>query len=244
MKTWCKNNANGKLKTLISTSDDNNHKVVMHNTFSMYKNNVDVQEYEKSTGFVLEYTTNIKPSDIIEKLRSKNAPDYMIDAMLNDRKSNGHENTIAPDGGVVWFVKRVDGLIVDYQLILVTEAKSQHSAGDSLGGNAIERIHKNIDFVKNYVQYKNDWFPYLVTCHGDDFNPNKNSGPYQYGKLIPNCPKLNTFWFKVNSGEPMWSTIFTPDYSQSSFFTVQDYTNIIENAFKLSINRIIHINGK
>lgn len=232
MKKWCVNNASGKSKTQFSTNDDNTHKAVMVALYNEYKEKLNA--FEKD-GWSLEYATKIKPSDILNKL-GKVAPSYMVEAMADNKKLNGSENSITPDGGVIWMVKRNSfGAIEDYKILLITEAKSQDSAGETLGGNAIERMHKNIDWVKNYVQYGESWMPYIITCHGNDFNPNRKSGRYQYGKMIANCPKLNAYWFGSNLGEPKWATVFIPDYEKSAFFTEEDYLTIFRQGIELSI---------
>ena len=80
-------------------------------------------------------------------------------------------SSVKPDGGVIE-VKDVNGR---WRPILISEAKKQgtnverikEGLGKQSQGNAIERTHKNIAELKNYM-LSESYFPYVVFMHGSD----------------------------------------------------------------------------
>ena len=80
-------------------------------------------------------------------------------------------SSVKPDGGIIEVMDVHGG----WRVILVSEAKKQgtnverikEGLGKQAQGNAIERTHKNIAELKNYMLGEN-YFPYVVFMHGSD----------------------------------------------------------------------------
>jgi len=80
-------------------------------------------------------------------------------------------SSVKPDGGIIE-VRDVNG---KWRPIIVSEAKKQgtnverikEGLGKQAQGNAIERTHKNISEIRNYM-LKENYFPYVVFMHGSD----------------------------------------------------------------------------
>ncbi len=80
-------------------------------------------------------------------------------------------SSVKPDGGVIEVMDVHGG----WRPILIGEAKKQgtnverikEGLGKQAQGNAIERTHKNIAELKNYMLREN-YFPYVVFMHGSD----------------------------------------------------------------------------
>ena len=81
------------------------------------------------------------------------------------------KSSVKPDGGLIE-VKDTNG---EWRVVLVSEAKKQgtnverikEGLGKQAQGNAIERTHKNIAELKNYMLGER-YFPYVVFMHGSD----------------------------------------------------------------------------
>ena len=81
-------------------------------------------------------------------------------------------SSIRPDGGIIE-IKDDDG---NWRVVLVSEAKRQGTNIHRLmegkekqsSGNAIERMYKNIQEMKNYM-ISESYFPYLIFAFGADF---------------------------------------------------------------------------
>ena len=113
--------------------------------------------------FQFRHRFKIPKSEINQKLRDIN-PKLGVTQFVRT-------SSVKPDGGVIE-VKDVNG---GWRLILVGEAKKQgtnverikEGLGKQAQGNAIERTHKNIAELKNYMLGEN-YFPYVVFMHGSD----------------------------------------------------------------------------
>ena len=96
-------------------------------------------------------------------------------------------SSVKPDGGVIE-VRDVNG---GWRPILVAEAKKQgtnverikEGLGKQAQGNAIERTHKNISELKNYM-LRESYFPYVVFMHGSDLTTNTLHVPTPSGELF------------------------------------------------------------
>lgn len=108
-------------------------------------------------------------------------------APLDDKnsllKDEDLKNGILPDGGLLYLQRKGH----PKQLLLTSEMKHQGTnyarqlAGKSkqANGNAIERMHKNIDVVRAYMSNESV-FPYIVYCWGEDF-----ADPVVQCKILP-----------------------------------------------------------
>jgi len=113
--------------------------------------------------YQFRHRSKIPKSEINEKLNELNADLGII--QFKDSSS------VKPDGGIIE-VKDING---EWRSILVGEAKKQgtnverikEGLGKQAQGNAIERTHKNIAELKNYMLGEN-YFPYVVFMHGSD----------------------------------------------------------------------------
>ena len=128
-----------------------------------------IQEYPR---FQFRYRQTITKKEINEKL-------YSIDQRLG-KTLFVEESKIKPDGGVV----EVQDKQGKWRVVLVSEAKFQGKdvenikAGTLVGknkdqdlmvaGNAIERVYKNINEIRNFMldEYH---FPYVVFLQGSNF---------------------------------------------------------------------------
>jgi len=105
----------------------------------------------------------IPKTEINQKLRDVN-PILGVTQFVNT-------SSVKPDGGVIE-VKDRNGV---WRPILIGEAKKQgtnverikEGLGKQAQGNAIERTHKNIAELKNYM-IGEKYFPYVVFMHGSD----------------------------------------------------------------------------
>lgn len=97
------------------------------------------------------------------------------------------KSSVKPDGGVIE-VRDVNGR---WRPILISEAKKQgtnverikEGKGKQAQGNAIERTHKNIAELKNYMLGEN-YFPYVVFMHGSDLTTETLHVPEPSGRIF------------------------------------------------------------
>ena len=139
----------------------------------------EAKTHDKKTGDASKYVFNIlrnafpshqfrhrfklPKSEINRKLREIN-PQLGVTQFVGT-------SSVKPDGGIIE-VRDVNG---EWRLILVGEAKKQgtnverikEGLGKQAQGNAIERTHKNIAELKNYMLREN-YFPYVIFMHGSD----------------------------------------------------------------------------
>lgn len=127
------------------------------------------QEYPSLS---FRYRVSIKKSEINEYLRR-------VDPELGQTLFVAN-SSIKPDGGIIE-VKDDNG---DWRVILVTEAKHQGKDVENIrngvlvgtknnqdlmaAGNAIERSHKNISEIANFMLSENH-FPYVLFLEGSNF---------------------------------------------------------------------------
>jgi len=112
---------------------------------------------------VFRHRFTIPKTDINEKLNQLN-PELGVTQFVMT-------SSVKPDGGVIE-VRDVHG---EWRVILIAEAKKQgtnvkrieEGLGKQAQGNAIERTHKNIAELKNYMVGERH-FPYVVFMHGSD----------------------------------------------------------------------------
>lgn len=109
------------------------------------------------------------------------------DAPLDDKNTlledTDLKNGILPDGGLLYLQRKGH----PKQLLLTSEMKHQGTnyerklAGKAkqANGNAIERMHKNIDVLRAYMSNESV-FPYVVYCWGEDF-----ADPVVKCKILP-----------------------------------------------------------
>ena len=96
-------------------------------------------------------------------------------------------SSIKPDGGVI----EVLDVTARWRPILIGEAKKQgtnverikEGKGKQAQGNAIERTHKNIAELKNYMLQEN-YFPYVVFMHGSDLTTETLAVPTPSGNIV------------------------------------------------------------
>lgn len=119
-----------------------------------------------------QYKTSIKKEEINEVLRK-------IDSKLGQTLFVPNSN-IKPDGGIIQ-VKDDNG---NWRVVLVSEAKHQGRDIENIkkgwlvgknnnqdlmaAGNAIERAHKNISEIANFMLYESH-FPYVLFLEGSNF---------------------------------------------------------------------------
>ena len=127
------------------------------------------QEYPSLS---FRYRVSIKKSEINEYLRR-------VDPELGQTLFVAN-SSIKPDGGII----EVKDDIGDWRVILVTEAKHQGKDVENIrngvlvgtknnqdlmaAGNAIERSHKNISEIANFMLSENH-FPYVLFLEGSNF---------------------------------------------------------------------------
>ena len=96
-------------------------------------------------------------------------------------------SSVKPDGGVIEVMDVHGG----WRPILIGEAKKQgtnverikEGLGKQAQGNAIERTHKNIAELKNYMLREN-YFPYVVFMHGSDLTTETLRVPEPSGEIF------------------------------------------------------------
>ena len=96
-------------------------------------------------------------------------------------------SSVKPDGGVIEVMDVHGG----WRPILIGEAKKQgtnverikEGLGKQAQGNAIERTHKNIAELKNYMLREN-YFPYVVFMHGSDLTTETLRVPEPSGDIF------------------------------------------------------------
>ena len=96
-------------------------------------------------------------------------------------------SSVKPDGGVIEVMDVHGG----WRPILIGEAKKQgtnverikEGLGKQAQGNAIERTHKNIAELKNYMIQEN-YFPYVVFMHGSDLTTETLRVPEPSGEIF------------------------------------------------------------
>ena len=128
---------------------------------------------------VFRHRFTIPKTDINEKLSHLN-PELGVTQFVMT-------SSVKPDGGVIE-VRDVQG---GWRAILIAEAKKQgtnvkrieEGLGKQAQGNAIERTHKNIAELKNYMIGER-YFPYVVFMHGSDLTTKTLHVPTPSGKIF------------------------------------------------------------
>jgi len=155
----------------------------------------EAKTHDKKTGDAAKYVFNIlrnafpshqfrhrfklPKSEINRKLREIN-PQLGVTQFVGT-------SSVKPDGGIIE-VRDVNG---GWRPILVGEAKKQgtnverikEGLGKQAQGNAIERTHKNIAELKNYMLREN-YFPYVIFMHGSDLTTETLLVPEPSGEIF------------------------------------------------------------
>ena len=156
---------------------------------------------ESFSSLQFRHRFKIPKSEIKQKLREVN-PMFGVTQFVST-------SSVKPDGGVIE-VKDVNG---KWRTILISEAKKQgtnverirEGLGKQAQGNAIERTHKNIAELKNYM-INESYFPYVVFMHGSDltidtlFVPEPNGDVFQlHPTSIPDRLTAASYGLPVNT---------------------------------------------
>ncbi len=177
---------------------------------------------------IFRYRTNISKTEINESLRK-------IDKELGQTLFVSESN-IKPDGGLIE-VKDDDG---NWRVVLVSEAKHQGKDIENIqkgikvgtkndqdfmvAGNAIERSHKNISEIANFM-LKESYFPYVLFLEGSNFLTQDISVKRPNGELVT---------IHYNSG-----SLNRLDRLTSANYGMPINTNLCKNKLIKSTNGII-----
>lgn len=173
--------------------------------------------------------------DVMKQVET-NTPLDDKNALLEDKDL---KNGILPDGGLLYLETNGQHQH-SKQLLLTSEMKHQGTnyarqlAGKSkqANGNAIERMHKNIDVLRAYMS--NDIvFPYVVYCWGEDF-----ADPVVQCKILPAVQQheFNRDYTIKYGGERIPSaSVYLKPYPKP--FTVQELYAI---GLQVALESLIH----
>lgn len=146
------------------------------------------------------------------------------------------KNGILPDGGLLYLEQ--DGY--PKQLLLTSEMKHQgtnyerqlEGKAKQANGNAIERMHKNIDVVRAYMSNETV-FPYIVYCWGEDF-----ANTVVQCKILPAVQQHEfnrDYTIKYGSERIPSASVYLKPYPHP--FTVQE---LYEIGLQVALESLIH----
>ena len=200
----------GKLKKYISAKkDDQLIKNVSKRIFDYLE-----EKYfmNMPDGYSFEYSDYIDTKFVEEYWKLNNANPSDMEWLKHAKSNTENFVRVKPDGGYI-FIKQVDenNNMINQFPVLCSEMKKQGTNPNQAKGNAIERSFKNISFFCNAVCKFSDVSPFIVFCHGIDFN---DAGICSRFIIGTQC-KINTFdYLKSNDGR-LVASIFTKEDSFS-----------------------------